>query len=185
MWKRDEGVRPPQGGRQDSPPATPPVSGPAAHPPVGLASQRTRAAGPANEGRREHRKICRHQGRAEWQRGPDHRRSGRRQDRAAAERAHHRAERQDQGTGVRQVGHRARAKSWATSPPRRRSTFATTDRSTAISSSPRVAIAEGAHFRGSIDMQRQGAAGAPAKASRPTPSPRQRRGRSPPRSPQA
>jgi cytoskeletal protein CcmA (bactofilin family) len=34
MWKRDEGVRPPQGGRQDSPPATPPVSGPAAHTPV-------------------------------------------------------------------------------------------------------------------------------------------------------
>jgi cytoskeletal protein CcmA (bactofilin family) len=34
MWKRDEGVRPPQGGRQDSPPATPPASGPAPQSPV-------------------------------------------------------------------------------------------------------------------------------------------------------
>jgi len=30
--------------------------------------------------------------------------------------------------------------------------------------SPRVAIAEGAHFRGSVDMQRKGAAAAPASA---------------------
>src|SRR5262249_12049299 len=30
--------------------------------------------------------------------------------------------------------------------------------------SPRVAIAEGAHFRGSVDMQRKGAAAAPAPA---------------------
>lgn len=40
--------------------------------------------------------------------------------------------------------------------------------------SPRVAIAEGAHFRGSVDMQRAGAkpAAAPAKAaSTPTPTP--------------
>jgi cytoskeletal protein CcmA (bactofilin family) len=36
MWKRDEGVRPPQGGRQDSPPATPPVSGPTAQSPMDL-----------------------------------------------------------------------------------------------------------------------------------------------------
>jgi cytoskeletal protein CcmA (bactofilin family) len=42
--------------------------------------------------------------------------------------------------------------------------------------SPRVAIAEGAHFRGSVDMQRTGtkpaaapAAGAPAAAVKPTP----------------
>ena len=35
---------------------------------------------------------------------------------------------------------------------------------------PRVAIAEGAHFRGSIDMQRKGGATAPAKAS-PAPPP--------------
>jgi cytoskeletal protein CcmA (bactofilin family) len=33
MWKRDEGVRPPQGGRQDSPPATSP-SGPAPQSPT-------------------------------------------------------------------------------------------------------------------------------------------------------
>jgi len=33
MWKRDEAVRPPQGGRQDGPPATPP-SGPAAQSPM-------------------------------------------------------------------------------------------------------------------------------------------------------
>ena len=33
--------------------------------------------------------------------------------------------------------------------------------------SPRVAIAEGAHFRGSVDMQRKGAAAAAAAASRP------------------
>jgi cytoskeletal protein CcmA (bactofilin family) len=33
--------------------------------------------------------------------------------------------------------------------------------------SPRVAIAEGAHFRGSVDMQRAGAAGAAAKPGAP------------------
>jgi cytoskeletal protein CcmA (bactofilin family) len=38
--------------------------------------------------------------------------------------------------------------------------------------SPRVAIAEGAHFRGSIDMQRQGAPKAEAKAeAKPAPAP--------------
>ena len=41
--------------------------------------------------------------------------------------------------------------------------------------SPRVAIAEGAHFRGSVDMQRAGAAKAqqqqPAKANQPQPQP--------------
>ena len=36
--------------------------------------------------------------------------------------------------------------------------------------SPRVAIAEGAHFRGSVDMQRKGAA-APAKPAQPQPAP--------------
>ena len=39
--------------------------------------------------------------------------------------------------------------------------------------SPRVAIAEGAHFRGSVDMQRKGARSAPA-AGRPS---RRRRSR--------
>jgi len=33
--------------------------------------------------------------------------------------------------------------------------------------SPRVAIAEGAHFRGSVDMQRKGGAPAPAKPAQP------------------
>jgi cytoskeletal protein CcmA (bactofilin family) len=33
--------------------------------------------------------------------------------------------------------------------------------------SPRVAIAEGAHFRGSVDMQRKGGAPQPAAASKP------------------
>jgi cytoskeletal protein CcmA (bactofilin family) len=33
--------------------------------------------------------------------------------------------------------------------------------------SPRVAIAEGAHFRGSVDMQRSGAKAAPAKPNSP------------------
>jgi cytoskeletal protein CcmA (bactofilin family) len=33
--------------------------------------------------------------------------------------------------------------------------------------SPRVAIAEGAHFRGSVDMQRKGAAASPAGAPKP------------------
>jgi cytoskeletal protein CcmA (bactofilin family) len=38
--------------------------------------------------------------------------------------------------------------------------------------SPRVAIAEGAHFRGSVDMQRKpAAAAAPAKPEAPTPTP--------------
>ena len=37
--------------------------------------------------------------------------------------------------------------------------------------SPRVAIAEGAHFRGSVDMQRQGAASAQAKPAAPPPAP--------------
>jgi cytoskeletal protein CcmA (bactofilin family) len=32
---------------------------------------------------------------------------------------------------------------------------------------PRVAIAEGAHFRGSVDMQRKGAPGQPAQAAKP------------------
>ena len=36
--------------------------------------------------------------------------------------------------------------------------------------SPRVAIAEGAHFRGSVDMQRKGNAAA-APAAKPTPTP--------------
>jgi cytoskeletal protein CcmA (bactofilin family) len=34
--------------------------------------------------------------------------------------------------------------------------------------SPRVAIAEGAHFRGSVDMQRKGAAATPQGAPKPT-----------------
>ena len=44
-------------------------------------------------------------------------------------------------------------------------------------SAPRVAIADGAHFRGSIDMQRQGAAGppVPSRATRSTPQPPTRR----------
>jgi cytoskeletal protein CcmA (bactofilin family) len=33
---------------------------------------------------------------------------------------------------------------------------------------PRVAIAEGAHFRGSVDMQRKGGAAAPPPGSKPT-----------------
>jgi cytoskeletal protein CcmA (bactofilin family) len=33
--------------------------------------------------------------------------------------------------------------------------------------SPRVAIAEGAHFRGSVDMQRKGAAAQPAQPAKP------------------
>jgi cytoskeletal protein CcmA (bactofilin family) len=33
--------------------------------------------------------------------------------------------------------------------------------------SPRVAIAEGAHFRGTVDMQRKGAAGAPGPQAKP------------------
>lgn len=37
--------------------------------------------------------------------------------------------------------------------------------------SPRVAIAEGAHFRGSVDMQRKGGAPAPKPAGTPAPSP--------------
>ena len=37
--------------------------------------------------------------------------------------------------------------------------------------SPRVAIAEGAHFRGSVDMQRKGAASAPKPAATPVASP--------------
>jgi cytoskeletal protein CcmA (bactofilin family) len=35
--------------------------------------------------------------------------------------------------------------------------------------SPRVAIAEGAHFRGSVDMQRKGAAAAPPEKGKPAP----------------
>src|SRR5882724_8302306 len=35
--------------------------------------------------------------------------------------------------------------------------------------SPRVAIAEGAHFRGSVDMQRKGGPGQPAKPAEPKP----------------
>ena len=35
--------------------------------------------------------------------------------------------------------------------------------------SPRVAIAEGAHFRGSVDMQRKGAASQPQPAAKPQP----------------
>ena len=35
--------------------------------------------------------------------------------------------------------------------------------------SPRVAIAEGAHFRGSVDMQRKGAAQQPQAAAKPSP----------------
>ena len=34
---------------------------------------------------------------------------------------------------------------------------------------PRVAIAEGAHFRGSVDMQRKGGPGQPAKPAEPKP----------------
>ena len=37
--------------------------------------------------------------------------------------------------------------------------------------SPRVAIAEGAHFRGSVDMQRKAGASAPAKADAKTATP--------------
>ena len=36
-------------------------------------------------------------------------------------------------------------------------------------SSPRIAIADGAHFRGSIDMQKQGKAGEAKPAAAPTP----------------
>ena len=37
--------------------------------------------------------------------------------------------------------------------------------------SPRVAIAEGAHFRGSVDMQRKGQAAAPKADAKPAPAP--------------
>jgi cytoskeletal protein CcmA (bactofilin family) len=37
--------------------------------------------------------------------------------------------------------------------------------------SPRVAIAEGAHFRGSVDMQRKGAAAQPQAAAKPASAP--------------
>jgi cytoskeletal protein CcmA (bactofilin family) len=37
---------------------------------------------------------------------------------------------------------------------------------------PRVAIAEGAHFRGSVDMQRAGKVGATVAASQPKPEPK-------------
>ena len=37
--------------------------------------------------------------------------------------------------------------------------------------SPRVAITEGAHFRGSIDMQRKGGAPAQAQGAKPVPPP--------------
>ena len=60
------------------------------------------------EGHREYRQIGRHQGRAERQRRPDHRRPCRRHDSAARARADDRPERPNQGAGVRQVGHRAR-----------------------------------------------------------------------------
>ena len=48
--------------------------------------------------------------------------------------------------------------------------------------SPRVAIAEGAHFRGSVDMQRQGAAPAPAKPAAPAAAPAPQQAAAPPAS---
>jgi cytoskeletal protein CcmA (bactofilin family) len=47
--------------------------------------------------------------------------------------------------------------------------------------SPRVAIAEGAHFRGSVDMQRKGGAPAsqPAAQSQPQNQPQQQKGNTP------
>ena len=75
------------------------------------------------------------------------------------------------------------ARSSATSRRPRRWTSATTARSTATSSSPRVAIAEGAHFRGSIDMQRrqrrQADAGRARSSRRSAPSPPRRRAAAP------
>ena len=165
MWKRDEAVKAERSGR--------PAAAPAQH--GQCAANRGGGAATASARRRsawtwrrtccEHRQIGRHQGRAERQRRSDDRRTRRRQDRAAPARADDRPERQDQGAGVRQVGDRPRRGHRQRHARARRSTSATTARSTATSSSPRVAIAEGAHFRGSIDMQKGG--GQSPKASRP------------------
>ncbi len=81
-------------------------------------------------------------------------------DRAARQRADHRAQRQDPRGSVRQVGHRARARSSATSRPRRRSTSATTARSTATSS------------RRAWRLPRARTSAAASTCSAPAPSPR-------------
>ena len=69
-----------------------------------------------------------------------------------------------QGAGVRQVGHRARRSARATSRASEKVDIRDNGSVDGDIISPRVAIAEGAHFRGSVDMQQEGAAAAGGQA---------------------
>ena len=77
--------------------------------------------------------------------------------RAARARADDRPERQDQGAGVREVGDRAR-RGHRQRHRERKVDIRDNGSVDGDIISPRVAIAEGAHFRGSVDMQRKGGA---------------------------
>ena len=147
MWKRDEAVRPPQPTSADR--QRPPTPGSSAAPRV----EPTRQPG---EGHREHRQERHHQGRAERQRRPDDRRSGRRQDRAPPEHPDDRTERARSRRRCSPRPSSCRAKCTATSPRPRRVDIRDNGSVDGDLSAPRVAIADGAHFRGSIDMQRRG-----------------------------
>ncbi len=168
MWKRDEAVKP-------TAPARPGASARRSRRTAASRGAGSATANHASEPTRghgedscEHREVRRHQGRAQRQRGSDHRRAGRRQDRAAPERAHHR--RRTAGSRRRSSPSRSSssARSPATSPPSDKVDIRDNGSVDGDIAAPRVAIAEGAHFRGSIDMQKAaGKPGEPAQKGEP------------------
>ena len=124
---------------------------------TGAASGYEPATISVERGHREHRQIGRHQGRAERQRRPDHRRSGRGHDQL---REH-----------VLTIGPNGKIKAQVFA----KSVIVLGEVTGNVTASekvdirdngsvdgdivsPRVAIAEGAHFRGSVDMQKTGSA---------------------------
>ena len=171
MWKRDEGVRPPQGGRQDSPPATPPVSGPAAHTPVDSPAS---APKPLAQQMRDVVNI----GKSVVIKGEL---SGS-EDLTIEGQVEGKIELRQNVLTIGPNG-KIKAQVFAKSVIVLGEVVGNVTASEKVDIrdngsvdgdlvSPRVAIAEGAHFRGSIDMQRQGAPKPDAKAeAKPAPAP--------------
>jgi cytoskeletal protein CcmA (bactofilin family) len=162
MWKRDEGVRPPQGGRQDSPPpAAPPASGPAAQSPVESPAS---ASKPLAQQMRDVVNI----GKSVVIKGEL---SGS-EDLTIEGQVEGKIELRQNVLTIGPNG-KIKAQVFAKSVIVLGEVVGNVSASEKVDIrdngsvdgdlvSPRVAIAEGAHFRGSIDMQRQGAA--PTKA---------------------
>jgi cytoskeletal protein CcmA (bactofilin family) len=165
MWKRDEGVRPPQGGRQDSPLATP-AGAPAAPSPLDLPAS---APKPLAQQMRDVVNI----GKSVVIKGEL---SGS-EDLTIEGQVEGKIELRQNVLTIGPNG-KIKAQVFAKSVIVLGEVIGNVTASEKVDIrdngsvdgdlvSPRVAIAEGAHFRGSIDMQRQGQAHAPKAELKP------------------